>query len=162
TLLIGLQMLLSVAVIAGTLLMYRQMEWLNSQPLGFDKANKVDITVHRTASGGEFRSVVERLVAHPAIRQASMSEVFPGSLVASRPGALADDGGHSRMLMLDWYNVDERYLDTLGITRKEGRNFEVYTQASSEVGLQPLLVNQALVREMGWEVALGKELYFQV
>src|SRR5690606_29670671 len=94
--------------------------------------------------------------------QASMSEVFPGSLVASQPVSLADDEGHSRMLMLDWYNVDERYLDTLGITLKEGRNFEVYTQASSEVGLQPLLVNQALVREMGWEVALGKELYFQV
>src|SRR5690606_30432135 len=52
--------------------------------------------------------------------------------------------------------------DTLGITLKEGRNFEVYTQASSEGGLQPLRVNQALVREMGWEVALGKELYFQV
>src|SRR5690606_10252219 len=121
-LLIGIQMLVSVGVVASAALMYLQIQFLNAQPLGFDSANKLDMFVIRPGTqGSEYRALVERLAAHPDVKQASMSEYVPGTVVSSQPVLLQDEAGGVVNTMLNSLVVDERYLETLGIELLAGR-----------------------------------------
>ena len=160
--LIALQMLVSIAVIASAMIMFLQIRYLQEKPLGFEKENKLDITVNIVAGGSEFRTLVNELNNLPGVNSASMTDFSPGTVAASQPVLMRNEQGIEMNPIVNWYVVDENYLDTMKIRLAKGRNFDGVNAESGGNGNNQYIVNQTLVDQMGWDEPIGKELSFQV
>jgi len=66
---------------------------------------------------------------------------------------IRDENGHPADHMVNFANVDENYLDVLGIGLAAGRNFSA---AGGADPTRSVLVNEAFVRWMGWKNAVGQ------
>lgn len=159
--LVGVQMLLTVAVIAATFLMVAQMDYLKNRPLGFDKENKIFFrTIMRVDSNDRFRTFVDELRRQPGVLSAAMTDVIPGMPAYAIQAVLENAEIREDSLQVNWNVVDENFLATLDLELMGGRNFSYVHTPSSEVSSRSYIVNETLVRQMGWEAALGKEIKY--
>ena len=118
--LVVLQFSISIILIIGTLIMFRQINFMLNKDLGFDKEN---VIVLRGAStiGKKINSFKDELKQIPGVMSVSASTAVPGHnnnnngyLVKGRP----ED---SFLLQSNW--VDHDYLETYGMKVALGRFF---------------------------------------
>ena len=155
---IGLQMLVSISVIAGAMIMYQQVNFMKNRPLGFEKENKLVVKVNTIANGTDYRTVMTELSRHPDIFRVTMADEIPGTPAYGESVLAQDDNGQEINIYVETYNVDENYLDTLSIPLVNGRNFPPGNRSLEEVRSRPYLVNESLVKQVGWADPIGKEI----
>lgn len=152
--LVSFQFVLSIGLIACTVIMLNQLSFLRSKNPGFQKENVLVIN----GEGAD----TERLF--PLLRQEL--DQFPGiTNIATAELALGEGTGWSRsgfdykgeVKQVYEYFVDPDYIPVLGMELIEGRNFD-YKFASDS--LTAVIVNEAMVGDFGWtnETAVGQEL----
>lgn len=156
SILVGLQMLVSISVIASALVMYKQIDYMNGRSLGFDKDNKLVINLNFFSDTSIFPSLKNQLRSHPGVRNVAMTDGLQGVFFYSQPFSLKNDEGEEIVAQGFSYYADEYYLDTFDIPLLEGRNFSVATHDSTEVVRQPVLVNETLVKAAGWVDPIGQ------
>lgn len=150
--LVILQFGLSIALIVSTLVMSSQLRYLQTVPIGFDKEHLLLVKI-AGRSDEKLRLVQllrNDLAANPDILSISAAgRSFDGSGMAN------SDYLPDSMLFTAYFNpADEHFVATMGLTIIEGTNFTGSTLPDS---LEPLLVNETLVRTMGWTSALGQK-----
>ncbi|MBE0713675.1 MAG: FtsX-like permease family protein, partial [Candidatus Aminicenantes bacterium] len=119
--LVFVQFAVGFAVIFGTGVISRQMGYLGSRDLGFDRDHVV--VIHRAnALGAAVDAFESKLLAHPEILRVARSQSLPGRHFDSTghllEGSPATD---ERTLMMTY--VDERFADLLGLELVAGRFF---------------------------------------
>lgn len=166
--LLGVQFVTSIALIAGTLIMAQQMNFLRSQPLGFDKdfivtasiRNPKITNVFATATDSSYQRLNtfrEVLLRNPQVEAVTLSSQTLGNGSVRRnvipEGHTAEDN-----LFVSVLAVDFNFTDTYGLKLRAGRGFsEAFTTDKTEA----FLINETAVKEFGWsspEVALGKSI----
>ena len=156
--LVVFQFSLTIALVAGTLVVRDQMAYLQTKHLGFDKEHVISVRL-----GGAVSKKVARqaemfkteLKQHPAIESAAMASGVPGerfSVEAFRP---EDAPERSSTPMRAIYGVDHDYLSTLGIELESGRNF---SPARSTDMSNAFILNEAAVKALGLDRPVGKQL----
>lgn len=154
--LVGLQMLVSISVIASALIMYNQIDYLNSRPLGFNKDNKLVLNVNVTRNSSEYQPMKNQLLRHSGIHHVSMVDALQGAEPYSQPFAVKN-GADEEIIFQGFSNyVDENYLDTFDIPLLQGRNLPTAVGDSTEISRFPILVNENLVRTAGWADPIGQ------
>lgn len=156
--LVGFQFCISVAVVITALLMYRQMEYVRTKDLGFNKEDVILIPIR------DQDSLMEKRI--PAIHRklATLDEVISSSHATRAPGSdlertlmsIQNEGkeGFSK-IVVDMMRVGHNYMATMEIDVVEGRDFEKYDEISDP---ESVLVNEELVAVMGWKNPIGKVL----
>jgi len=150
--LVVMQFALSAFLIISSIIMFKQMNYITTKELGYDKDQ---LLVIPTQSGwsSEADKVVERF------RQRAAQE----SLIVSVGGTSSSfNQGYSRygykingeQKAAYVYAADPFYLPTLGIELVEGRNFDPSIASDSSA----VIVNEALVRDMKWTDPLNEHL----
>ncbi len=146
------QFVISISLITGTVVVQRQLDFLQSKNLGFQKEHvlvikKTDVLKEQQ---GAFKQEILRV---SDILSASSSYSLPGFFFVSslyRPfGSSAD---MDRQLNYTW--VDDDFVETLGIEILEGRDFS----ADFSTDESSVLINQKAVEAFGWEDPVGKRL----
>lgn len=140
----------TIAMIICTATIYRQLNFIQTKNLGFEKERIV--TFHNTM-GPEFAPLKSRLASIPGVQSVSVSSYIPG---VSRTGgtAMIQAPGISDTLTFNWISVDFDYFDTYGIAVQQGRAFsEDYGTDSTRA----FMLNEAAVKALGWESPLGRE-----
>jgi putative ABC transport system permease protein len=150
--LVIIQFALSAFLIVSSIIMYRQMEFITTKDLGY---NKDQILVIPTQTGWNDKAnqavgrMRQALSQHGAILSvAGTSSSFNKG--TSLYGYEIDDVDHSAYV----YGVDSEYIHTLGIELKEGRNFDPNLPSDTTA----IVVNEALVVDMGWDNPVGEYL----
>lgn len=160
--LVGVQLTLSIFLISSTILMKKQLQYLQHKNLGFDKEQLVVVPLN--VQGG--RNLAERvregfrtgetlkseLSKVPAVGSVSISshDFANGNWVNI---GFTDDAGVYRTF---YYNtVDEAYIETLRIELLAGRNFSADAPADKR---RSIVVNESFVKAMGWEDAVGRKI----
>ncbi len=153
--LVVIQFALSAFLIMSSVIMYRQMKFVTTKDLGY---NKAQILVVPTQSGYniEANKTVERF------RTRFQSEPSVVSLAGT---GLSFNQGYSRygykikgeQKAAYVYAVDPFYLSTLGVNMVQGRNFDERIAADSDA----VVVNEALVRDMKWTDPLNEYLNYR-
>lgn len=156
--LIGLQMLVSVSVIAGALIMYQQVSYMKNRPLGFDKENKLVVRINFFPGTEGYRPLMTELSRHPGIHQVTMTDQVPGTPAYDNVLTMQDDQGEEINMIVDSYIVDESYLQVFNIPLMAGRNFAPGNRSTEDVSVFPWLVNETLVRRMGWKDPVGQQI----
>jgi putative ABC transport system permease protein len=150
--LVAVQLGLSIGVIVGVALMMGQMRYIHDKPLGFEKHNRLIVQL-LGADGARLLPVIkEELARLPGVTGVSRVSGFP--LAVSGTGRLMTEttGGKMEQVQVVPLEVDAGIVDTLKLEIVAGRSFSADTATDEE---QAVLVNEALVRRMGWSHPLG-------
>ncbi|MBC7922684.1 MAG: ABC transporter permease, partial [Ferruginibacter sp.] len=142
--LVVFQFTVSIGLIICTLLVFRQLDYLQNKNLGFDKENVIVITnVDRLGSHAQaFR---QRLRSLPQVKNASFSTGLPATFI--QPELFIAEGTNRKDNLLSFLNADYEYLPTLAIQMKEGRNFSrAFPSDAGQEGDGAILINEAAAK----------------
>jgi len=150
--LLVVQASLSVVLVAGSAMLGRSLGNLEGQDFGFDRSNRVLVTVGRpsaTITGDRltalYRDLEDRLARIPGVQGAGLALYNPltnnwgeGVLIAGKP--LPQPGEQNGA---SWNRVSANYLQQLGVTLVRGRHFSA---ADNETSQNVAVVNEAFVK----------------
>lgn len=150
-----IQFVIATAMITGTLVVYRQMEYVTKTDLGFNLGQMLSI---RVPTDSIYRSQVNGF--YEALQQ------LPGLEGLTRGSGLQEDdlamattfgrsNGMKRELMSNYFLIDPGFIPLLQIRLVAGRNLSDSLLTDKE---QAFLVNESFVRNMGWKDAIGQPL----
>ncbi|MCB1666267.1 MAG: ABC transporter permease [Pseudomonadales bacterium] len=151
--LVLLQFVISIAVIASTLLMLTQMRFVQNKALGFERDNRLLVRVAGADLVERLPAFMTRLRAVPGIEAVANTNHVPGRPVNLNALNVEDNDGAMQQVSLNTMNVRPGLIGALGMHLVEGRDFDENRENDMD---NTAIVNQALVRSMGWDNALGK------
>ncbi len=153
--LVTLQFGISVFLIIGTIVIFRQFEFLRNKDLGFNQEQVLVIDVpNDTAVANHLEVVKAQLLQIPAVKSASSASSIPGSWHAAPTMNVSQTGG-SEIKVLNAYFVDENFREALDLTLAEGRFFSKAFTTDPE---QSFVINEAAARFLGWDSPLEKKI----
>jgi len=155
------QFVISISFILSTIVIWKQMNFMQKQDLGFDKDKVLLVNttkvpwVLRNGNANVFKTSIMR---HSGIANVSACWAVPGrtgwgSQFAYPEGKTKDQG-----VIVEYIPVDNNYVKTLGLKFNTGRDF---IAGSAEDQQQNLIINEAAAKSFGWgnaENAIGKKL----
>ncbi len=158
TVLVVVQFAISVVLIIGTLIMYRQFNFMKNQHLGFEKEQKLVLPIRGGISIEEnYKTVKDIFSKHLSITDATASSTVPGRGVSNFSIKLVGEEDDKNQSMFHLY-FDEDFIPSYGIEIKAGQAFQ--KGMNTDIG-GAFLINEAAVRAFGWskpEEAIGKRL----
>lgn len=154
--LVVFQFTTSVILIIGTLIIYRQMDFIVSKELGYDK-ERVVVLEGTNILGDKTESFKEQLSALSQVKSVTSTDYLPID-GGSRNGNTfmvegQDDGG--RGIPAQIWRVDYDYMETLGIQLEKGRGFSKEFAYDS---INALVINNKMASELGLTDPIGKKL----
>ncbi|RMD93019.1 MAG: FtsX-like permease family protein, partial [Calditrichaeota bacterium] len=149
--LVNVQFTVSIALIIATLIIFKQLEFIQNKNLGFHKEQVVVIHLLESVEG-KHNVIKNALLQHPNVLQVAMSSTVPGKKPMQ---AVVEVEGFSQNLFMNSIAVDYDFIKTLGIELVAGRDFsrEIATDAE-----EAFIVNEAAVRKFGWKSPVGKKI----
>jgi putative ABC transport system permease protein len=155
--LVIVQFTLSVFLITGTAIIARQMTYMRTEDLGFDKEKVIHLRLFGELTG-KYDVIKERLLQNPGVASVTASLALPTDIQNS-PGTPDWEGKDPAVKMeIKADFVDFDYIETFGVPIVEGRSFSRAYATDAE---QAYLVNEEAVRRMGFTgTAVGKRFAF--
>lgn len=153
--LVGFQFCISVAVVITALLMYRQMEYVRTKDLGFNKEDIILIPIRDRDSTLEAQIPLLRkqLGKLKEVIATSHATRVPGSDLERTLMSIEDEDGEFAKGVVDMMRVGLNYMPTMEIEVVDGRDF---TKRDFGASRQKVLVNEELLTYMDWKDAPGK------
>ncbi len=151
------QFAISTVLIAGTLIVYSQLNYMKNQYLGFDKEQKLIIPVRGMLSiTDNYEAVKASFQQHPSVSGAAVSNRVIGQKLGRWDTELADQG-ETVSRVLNYMYVGPDFLKAYAIPLLSGRSFS--REISTDSG-GAYILNRSGAAEFGWspEEALGKRL----
>jgi len=144
--LVVFQFTASIVLITGTLVVYRQMEFILNKNVGFSK-EQVIMLQSPYLLGNNLESFKNELLKFPEVENASFSGFLPIQGTLRNGNTWWKDGKTKEDRAVGGQNwlVDYTYLETLGISIKEGRNFSKDLKTDSAA----LIINEAMAKALG-------------
>jgi len=147
------QLSITVAIIACASLTTSQIQYLSSKPLGFTPDNRILVELNGANSIESIPLMKELLLNNPNISNVTSATYVPGTGNAISILEAETENGTNENINVAYLSVDQDYIDSMGIELLEGNNFSGNRAPESSV-----IVNQTLVRQMGWDMPLGKSI----
>ncbi|HEX6226418.1 MAG TPA: ABC transporter permease [Chryseolinea sp.] len=144
------QFTISIVLIIATLIIFKQLNYLDSRSLGYDR-NQVVTLPYYTELSSSYDAFYNELTKSNAIKNVARSSRIP-------TGRLLDSYGSARVLKGDSLTdakvdlrtiiTDPEFFDTYSIEVSRGRKFskEIVTDDSLA-----FIINEAAAKEIGWE-----------
>ncbi len=153
--LVTFQFAISIALVAGTILVFKQLQFLQTKKLGFDKDNVAIITLSRDTDSAKLQSLKLSLLNDPSVTSVAAASSVPS---ANIPVNLVNDGSidlkkSSSMQMLF---ADNDFIRTMKMKIVAGRDFTGSYATDKSEGF---VLNEEAVRKLGWQnagQAIGK------
>lgn len=157
--LVVLQFVISIFMIIGTIIVFNQVDYLNSKDLGYDKEDMVVLQIQDTAFIRNLNVFKEELLQNPNILSATTSVSVPGN---NMPITVMRVEREEEMVehTLNWILVDYDFIDTYQLNLIDGRQFnkEMATDLT-----EAFIINEAAAKSLHWtDAPLGKKLQWQI
>jgi putative ABC transport system permease protein len=147
--LVVFQFVVSIILIITTVVMYSQMKYINSKPLGFDRENVVVIPLVSEKTMINYKAARDAFMQLPQVAGCGASSDIPGYGFTMN-GYFPE--GFKEPIMIHVLDVDADYLNVMKIPVIEGRGFDPASMADSSA----FLINETLARKLNWESPVGK------
>jgi putative ABC transport system permease protein len=157
--LVVVQFTISIFLIVVMLVISNQMHFIQNKKLGFDRDNIVVIPVDQNKELLKKQDIIKtELLRTPGIRNATFSTTIPMDIYW---GTVIDYEGSSEdeRYSIRYAYVDYDYLDVFGLELLKGRNFS-RDFASDITGGGAYILNETVVRQLGWKNPIGKKFRF--
>jgi len=138
------QFTISIALIIGTIVVYRQMSYMRNRDLGFSKDQIMVIDTHGDPARTSFKQAITGIAR---VKSTAMSSSVPGG---GNPGAYSEVEnikGDLQIANLDLYFVDWDYIPQFKIKMVAGRAF---SRSFGTDTTQAMVLNEAAVKMFGY------------
>jgi len=151
--LVVFQFALSIILILGMIVIYRQIDFIHNKNLGFAKEDLLYMPLE-----GELQKTYptfkEQLLKQPGIKSVTSAQSSPLEVGSSTYGVRWPGKDTTKLILFSSNPVTYDYIKTMGIQMAAGRDF------GNEYGLDTMnyLVNEAAAKKIGYKDPVGKEL----
>jgi putative ABC transport system permease protein len=135
------QFTISIIMIASTLIIYRQLQFMRDKDIGFEKENLLVIDINSGNLRRNFENVKAEFSKPNEVLSVSTSTRVPGEW-KSFPIATVKPSGDPKGKEMIYVGIDNDFLSTYNIKLKEGRNFTAGPADSTKVILTEHAVQQ--------------------
>ncbi len=161
--LVFVQFMISIAVIACTLVMASQMRYISTLSLGFDRENKLTATLRGVDTIASSDAIKTELMRNPNVLGVSWSNTTMGGNFPINVIGLETNEGVIEPTTISHMGVGSDFVDVMGLQVIAGRGPSDEVPSAAADGQQgpgprirEIVVNEALVRALHWEEPLGK------
>ena len=156
--LVTFQLVISVLLIMGSLVVYDQLSFVHHSYLGFEKEQILVLPINRENTSVNVDDFKSALLNQTGVTAASATFGLPGLFVQGDELTLPE---RDETLSLKMILADEDLVSTIGLNIIQGRNFSA-DRASDE--LEAFLLNESAVKAAGWTVedAVGKSVNWDI
>lgn len=149
------QFTISIILIMATIMITRQMDFIQNKKLGFEK-DKVLILEDTYMLGDKRLAFKEVLEQYADINTVSLSSYLPVNGYRSNGSSFdhPDSSGNIREVELRRWFVDEDYLSTMSMDLVQGRNFNSQLASDSNA----VIINETAAKLLHFDNPLGQPL----
>lgn len=158
--LIAFQFIITIILIAGTLIALNQTNYMKDHNVNFEKENVMVLPVSlrdfadRETAASKLDAIKNELRKYPAITNVSASMSVPGEIVNANVFATPENWQSPDPLRMQITTIDQNFLDVYKLELIEGRNFSEEFGTDQE---SSIIVNETAMHGMGWNTAVGKK-----
>lgn len=154
--LVVFQFTTSILLMTGTLVVYRQLDFMKNRDLGFDK-QQVLIVDGTEALGTGIQAFKQRVLQLPGVKSGSVSAFLPVAHAERDTYNVfkAPSTNASNAFNTQWWTIDYDYLRTMGMVLVKGRNFSQDFAGDSSA----VIINETTARILGHPDPIGKNIY---
>lgn len=148
--LVVFQFVISATLILATLVVNQQMTYIQNKDIGYDRSQ---LLVLREAHllGNDREAFKNELLKNPKVASITNSASIPAGSTDNYMSQVYINGEFSRRMPV--FNIDEKYIPTMGMELVAGRNFSTEFGADST----NVIINETAAKVLGLgEDALGK------
>jgi putative ABC transport system permease protein len=153
SILVVFQFTISIVLIIGTSVIYKQMQYILNSKIGFDK-DEVVMIQGTNALRDQTASFKNELLHLPVVKNASVSDFLPITNAKRNGNSFWKEGAQQdeNAIQTQHWVVDENYIPTLGMKLIAGRNFskDMHTDSAATI------INKAMADKLGYANPVGK------
>jgi putative ABC transport system permease protein len=145
------QYTISISLIVSTIVVYSQLNFMQHQPLGFDKDQLLIVYDYGDRGALAFQ---KDIAAIPAVQSSTLTSTIPGRSYNSNgndvwPDDIENSKGKWQRIKLAFYNTDANFLPLYKIRLLAGRNFYKDTHNDSA----NVIINKTAALSLGYTVS---------
>jgi putative ABC transport system permease protein len=141
--LVVVQFTISITLIIGTLIVNRQVEYVQSAKLGFDKEQVMMIPDVGYSNRSEIRVLKNSLLQLPGVKKVAATDGIIGGQNWTNDIRLK---GSQNSQLVNFLNIDYDFLDALNLHLKEGRGFSPQFMHDTA---DAVILNETAVKQLG-------------
>jgi putative ABC transport system permease protein len=147
--LVVFQFIISVGLMVGTTIVYRQLSYIQNIKLGYDRDHLLVLRNSYLLGDNEevFR---QQLLQDPRIASVTTSAFLPAGPTNTDLTSCNPDDNIYKNSRVRIYQIDDNYIPTMGMKIIEGRNFSKEFPSDSSKDAPTVIVNETLAKAFGW------------
>ncbi|MGH7455986.1 MAG: ABC transporter permease, partial [bacterium] len=149
------QFIISISLIAVTMIVHTQLRFIQDKRLGFDKERLVVISIRDEAVQQNFAAVKNSLLAQTGVAQVSAISNFPWAQGYYDFFIHAEGMSPEAKLNMPTLLVEQDFIRTLDMEIVSGRDF---AKEHATDAREAFILNEAAVKKLGWESAIDKKI----
>ncbi len=158
--LVVLQFSISIVLIVATIVVFRQLQYIQDKDLGFNKDHILTMR-YDGSLGNKYEAFRADLLKNDGVKQIGRSSRIPSGRLLDDQNASVLEGGSFQPLKVDLKQIvaDDGFIPTYGIKMASGRNFSKDIKTDSN----KFIINETTVKTLGWktpENALNKQIKY--
>jgi putative ABC transport system permease protein len=152
--LVVFQFFISIVLIIGTIIVHKQLSFIQNEKLGYNK-DKVVIVQESYWLGKNLEAFKQKLLQDPRVLSISSSGYLPAGNTYNNNFMIYADNNSDQLVKTLRYDVDYNYIQSLGMEMADGRNFSKSFGTDST----GIIINEETAKAFGWgKNALGHNL----
>ncbi|GAA4792656.1 ABC transporter permease [Olivibacter ginsenosidimutans] len=151
------QYAVSITLLVGSFIIYKQMQFVQHQQLGYNREHVLTIKVNDKNVSQQYAAIREELLRNPHVVAMSYSQSLPTTVMTMQSMSRWEGSG-DHLLPTNTTSIDYDFLNVYGIQLVAGRGFSRQFGADT-LGAPTALINESAVKALGWtsKEAIGKE-----
>jgi putative ABC transport system permease protein len=121
--LVVFQFAISTVMIIGTIVLYRQVHFMNTTDLGFTKDLLVVIDVNTSEARKSFETIKANMLNIASVKNVSVTSRVPGEWKSISKVKINTQGDHENLTIAYLIGADKDFLKTFEVELVKGRNF---------------------------------------
>ena len=147
------QFAITIFLVVGTAVIYKQLNYMRNSDPGFNKENVllIDYTVSDEDSKNNYFVLRDELKSVPGVKDVSGAYTLPGINNKEQQTIKLEDADENDQKIIQAVGVDYNFIPTLGLKLIEGRNF------SEDFGTDDnsIILNESAVKKLGLKNPIG-------
>lgn len=153
--LVTFQFVISIALITLAILFSRQIQYMHTKQLGYNKENLLFLELTSSRNDVNYRMIKNRFDQIAGVKSMSISRGFPINSGKYTSGLMLNREGGSREELIDvtTFWVSDDFVKTMEMEIVKGRGFSSDFSADAT---SSCLINETAAQQFGWDDPVGK------
>ncbi len=154
--LVVFQFVTSIVLIIGTIVVYRQLNYIQKVNLGFDK-NEVLVIDGTYVLGNNINTFKNEVLQLAGVKSGTVSGFLPVSNSSRSDQTFSKDAvmNSTNSIDMQQWRVDTDYIETMGMKIIDGRNFSKKFPSDSST----VILNETAVKMLGYKKPVGQQIH---